>query len=94
MIENVERSREFIESDKIEKINCNVGHMALAGSTRMQSTTILMHAIGLTLLGCNKLRAIRYPEKTWQQYAEENVHTFINYVQKTDFLVLSDLIIE
>lgn len=30
--------------------------MALAGSTRMQSTTILMHAIGLTLLGCDKLR--------------------------------------
>jgi len=33
--------------------------MALAGSTRMQSTTILMYAIGLTLLGCDKMRAAR-----------------------------------
>ena len=45
--------------DKIIKINCNVGYMALAGSTRMQSTTILMYAIGLTLLGCDKMRAAR-----------------------------------
>jgi hypothetical protein len=35
--------------------------MALAGSTRMQSTTILMHAIGVSLLGCDKLRNIIYP---------------------------------
>jgi hypothetical protein len=39
--------------------------MALAGSTRMQSTTILMHAIGLTLLGCDRLRNIKYPNKNW-----------------------------
>lgn len=37
--------------------------MALAGSTRMQSTTILMHAVGLTLLGCDKLRNINHPDK-------------------------------
>lgn len=44
--------------------------MALAGSTRMQSTTILMHAIGIALLGCNKLRKIRYPQfKDWVEYA-------------------------
>lgn len=34
--------------------------MALAGSTRMQSTTILMHAIGLALLGCDLLRVKKY----------------------------------
>lgn len=44
--------------------------MALAGSTRMQSTTILMHAIGIALLGCDKLRKIRHGEnKNWSDYA-------------------------
>lgn len=43
--------------------------MALAGSTRMQSTTILMHAIGLALLGCDRLRNISYPNKSWLEYA-------------------------
>lgn len=62
LVANVQRSREFIESEKVMKINCNVGCMALAGSTRMQSTTILMHAIGIALLGCDRMRKIRYPE--------------------------------
>jgi hypothetical protein len=35
--------------------------MALAGSTRMQSTTILMHAIGVALFGCDRFRKIKYP---------------------------------
>lgn len=48
------------------KINCNVGYMALAGSTRMQSTTILMHGIGLALLGCDKIRKLRYPALEWK----------------------------
>jgi N-acetylmuramic acid 6-phosphate etherase len=74
LIQNVERSKEFILSEKINKINCNVGEMALAGSTRMQATTILMHAIGLTLLGCDKLRTKRYPDHpNWTAYATNNV---------------------
>lgn len=47
----------------------NVGHMAVAGSTRMQSTTILMYAIGLCLLGCKMMRNKRQKEGSWQQYA-------------------------
>lgn len=55
--------------------------MALAGSTRMQSTTILMHAIGLTMLGCDRLRAIRDPHhEVWLSYATQNVETFIKYI--------------
>lgn len=73
LCKNVERSRKFIESPKIHKINCNVGEMALAGSTRMQSTTILMHAIGLTLLGCDRLRQLTNPDVNWKQYAKKNV---------------------
>lgn len=53
---NIERSREFIQNEQVIKINMNVGSMAIAGSTRMQSTTILMYGIGLSLLGNNKMR--------------------------------------
>jgi N-acetylmuramic acid 6-phosphate etherase len=91
-VKNVERSREFIESDKINKINCDVGYMALAGSTRMQSTTILMYAIGVSLLGCNRIRNIRYPELCWKEYAILNINTFLNYIIKTDFSVIAKLI--
>ena len=92
LVANVERSREFIESDKIVKINCNVGHMALAGSTRMQSTTILMYAIGLTLLGCDRLRTIRHPGVSWKDYAHQNVATFQKYLDETDFTIIDKLI--
>lgn len=40
------RSKAVIENPKIEKINLFVGPMALTGSTRMQSTTVLMLAVG------------------------------------------------
>jgi hypothetical protein len=66
--------------------------MALAGSTRMQSTTILMYAIGLTLLGCDKIRNIKYPNMGWKQYATYNVNTFLDYITKTDFLILDKAI--
>ena len=74
------------------KINCNVGHMALAGSTRMQSTTILMYAIGLTLLGCDRLRAIKHPATNWKQYAHNNVTAFQDYLHNTDFSIIAKLI--
>lgn len=88
LVQNVERSKEFIHSPKINKINCNVGYMALAGSTRMQSTTILMHAIGIALLGCDRLRSLSNPGKSWTEYATSNVDTFINYLTQTDFSVV------
>jgi N-acetylmuramic acid 6-phosphate etherase len=37
---HVERSREVIEDPRIEKINLTTGPMAIAGSTRMQATSI------------------------------------------------------
>lgn len=45
----VERSRRVLENPRIEKINLYVGPMALAGSTRMQASTVLMMAVGLGL---------------------------------------------
>ena len=49
LIQTAERSKRVIENPQIKKINLNVGPMALTGSTRMQATTILMYATGLSL---------------------------------------------
>jgi N-acetylmuramic acid 6-phosphate etherase len=40
LCQHVERSREIIEDQRIEKINLTTGPMAIAGSTRMQATSI------------------------------------------------------
>ena len=40
LCEHVERSREVIRDSRIEKINLTTGPMAIAGSTRMQATSI------------------------------------------------------
>ena len=40
LCQHVERSREIIEDPRIEKINLTTGPMAIAGSTRMQATSI------------------------------------------------------
>jgi N-acetylmuramic acid 6-phosphate etherase len=45
----VERSREIIEDKRIEKINLTTGSMAIAGSTRMQATSIQLCVL-LTIL--------------------------------------------
>ncbi len=45
-----ERSKMVIQNKRIEKINLTVGPMAVTGSTRMQSSTILLAAAGIALL--------------------------------------------
>jgi N-acetylmuramic acid 6-phosphate etherase len=49
LCEQVRRSREVIEEPLIEKINLTTGPMAIAGSTRMQATTIQLSFL-LTVL--------------------------------------------
>lgn len=49
LIKTAERSKKVIENNQIKKINLTVGPMALTGSTRMQATTVLMYAVGLSL---------------------------------------------
>ena len=44
-----ERSKKIIENNGIEKINLTVGPMGITGSTRMQSSTVLLAAAGLAL---------------------------------------------
>jgi N-acetylmuramic acid 6-phosphate etherase len=45
LCKHVERSREVIEDERIEKINLTTGPMAITGSTRMQATTIQLCAL-------------------------------------------------
>lgn len=47
--ETVERSQRVIDHPSIRKISLHVGPMALAGSTRMQASTVLMLAVGTAL---------------------------------------------
>jgi N-acetylmuramic acid 6-phosphate etherase len=50
LCEVAERSKSIIQNPKIEKIILNVGPMGVTGSTRMQSSTILLAAEGIALL--------------------------------------------
>jgi N-acetylmuramic acid 6-phosphate etherase len=49
LCEHVQRSREIIKDARIEKINLTTGPMAIAGSTRMQATSIQL-CVMLTVL--------------------------------------------
>ena len=49
LCQHVERSREVIEDPRIQKINLTTGPMAIAGSTRMQATSIQLCVL-LTVL--------------------------------------------
>ena len=53
LCEVAERSRMVIENTNIEKINLTVGPMAVTGSTRMQSSTILLAVAGTALFYYN-----------------------------------------
>lgn len=55
--EKVQRSREIMENSNVESFEFPTGAMALAGSTRMQSSTILMLVVGLALLNQNDAEA-------------------------------------
>jgi N-acetylmuramic acid 6-phosphate etherase len=50
LAEVAERSRRVLENPAIRKGNLAVGPMALSGSTRMQSSTVLMAAIGWAIV--------------------------------------------
>jgi len=60
--------------------------MAITGSTRMQSSTILMYAIGLGIFGYHMLRGISKEEadKTFIDYSTTVVKTFLAWFQGID----------
>jgi N-acetylmuramic acid 6-phosphate etherase len=46
----LERCRDILNNESVEKINLTVGAMALSGSTRMQATTVQMFTAGMACL--------------------------------------------
>ena len=91
LVKTVERSKRVIENKRINKINLNVGSMGVTGSTRMQSTTILMYAIGLALLKYYKLKLISKEEmdKQFLEMCKKEVGSFKEYfenLKEDDFL--------
>ena len=67
-------------------MNCDVGPMALTGSTRMQSATTLMYAKSLAVLGCDWMRKLKSKKDiSFREYALNNLNQFIEYVRNHDF---------
>lgn len=73
---HVERSRRVLESSQVRTVNLATGPMALAGSTRMQASTVLMAAIGLALK--HHATPERIPESfaVWQKWVLDDVDPF------------------
>lgn len=82
--EAAERSKLVIENRGIEKINLTVGPMAVTGSTRMQASTILLAAAGISLLNFNEDH-----EKT-----AITIDNFVSYWKTVDISFIEKFIIE
>jgi N-acetylmuramic acid 6-phosphate etherase len=76
---HIRRFQRIHDNRKIRRICLDVGPMALAGSTRMQASTVLQLAVGLALL---------HPERP----AREWIVHFRRRVQDTDFSFLAGFI--
>lgn len=81
LIPVAERSRRVIENAGIQKLNLAVGPMSLAGSTRMQASTVLMAAIAF---------AIQHRKSPEDSVGE--IQQFLNLVRQTDFEALAPFI--
>jgi len=79
LIREVERFRRVHDNPRIERICLHVGPMALAGSTRMQASTVLQLAVGLALL---------HPTEP----ARVAIGRFRRKVRDSDFSFLADFI--
>jgi len=70
---HVDRSRRVLDSPSIRKLNLAVGPMALAGSTRMQASTVLMAAIGFALKHHDAPERLRDDYAHWKSWVTEEV---------------------
>lgn len=84
LIKTAERSKKIIENPNVYKINLTVGPMALTGSTRMQATTILMYAVGLSMW---------YYDDDFNEAATE-LKKLIQFVEKNSFDFLEKFILK
>jgi N-acetylmuramic acid 6-phosphate etherase len=76
-----ERTTRILNNRSVNRINLSVGPMALSGSTRMQSSTVLMYAVGLALLNS-------YGEIS----IEKDIDGFSDRVSQLDYNFLAEFI--
>lgn len=68
LIEHVERSRRVLQNPRIHNICLFAGPMALAGSTRMQASTVLQLGIGLTLFHWDSVAVLNNKIGGWMDH--------------------------
>lgn len=71
LIEHVERSRRVLQNPRVHNICLFVGPMALAGSTRMQASTVLQLAIGLALFHRGSVAEINNRIGGWMDHYKD-----------------------
>jgi N-acetylmuramic acid 6-phosphate etherase len=91
-----ERSRLVIDNKAIEKINLTVGPMAVTGSTRMQSSTILLAVAGIALFyfrdnNITVENAINTFASYWDSLDIQFIQKFI--LSETDFYKKGDYLL-
>lgn len=82
LVRVAERSRRVLVNPAIRKLNLFTGPMALAGSTRMQASTVQMLAAGLALMHHAEPDCIK-----------KSLHAFCQLIASTDFTFLKNFII-
>ncbi|MGD0756558.1 MAG: hypothetical protein ABR927_16020 [Bacteroidales bacterium] len=83
LCEVAERSKRVIENRDIEKINLTVGPMAVTGSTRMQSSTILLAVAGIALFYYDSANEV----------IEHEINAFIKFWDSADINFIGKFII-
>jgi len=95
----VERSRRVLDDPRIRKLNLHVGPMALAGSTRMQASTVLMAAVALALESAGQQNAIHPLSNSKLETRNSKLSSsissaltaFLAFVRAADFSALAPL---
>lgn len=83
LVKNAERSRKVIENKRIHKLNLSVGPMGLSGSTRMQSSTVIMAAIGWAIEYGNDAEAILTRILILKKYLQSNnISCIARFIEK------------
>lgn len=79
-LQGVERSERVFANSNIIKVNLNVGPMALAGSTRLQASTVQMLAVGLALFFENEEQRQHNFREFFKFYNDLDVSLFTDFI--------------
>ncbi len=81
LLDEIKRSKEVLDDSNIKKINLTTGPMILAGSTRLQSCTTQMLAVGSCLFSLPAEQSIK-----------QLIQSFISFIQSANFNFLTPFI--